>query len=253
MTQLHLPTDRTHRQYGLESRYPGIWRASQLAHDMGATIHTGYVALNQELPNAGWPLGQLIEILIDQFGTAELNLLMPALAQLDRRPVILLAPPHVPFASAFQRGRDSAVSLLWIAGTKHKDHLWAAEQILKNGSCGALLLWQKQVNTDVLRRLHLMAQKSQTLFFIIRPMHAAQSPSPAVLRIALTPKASGMQVNILKRRGANNDAPLFLYVNEHPYLSNRAIQPIQQPMLQPMAEMPFGARRQDRRSSIAAS
>ena len=104
MTQLHLPTDRTHRQHGLESRYPGIWRASQLAHDMGATIHTGYVALNQELPNAGWPLGQLIEILIDQFGTAELNLLMPALAQLDRRPVILLprfnAEETAPFHSS---------------------------------------------------------------------------------------------------------------------------------------------------------
>ncbi|MFZ6847392.1 translesion DNA synthesis-associated protein ImuA [Undibacterium sp. RuRC25W] len=247
MTQLHLPADRTHERHRLENRYPGIWRASQLAHDMAATIHTGYIALNQELPNAGWPLGQLIEILIAQFGTAELNLLMPALKRLDHRPVALLAPPHIPFASAYQQDAAEAVSLLWIAGTKHSDHLWSAEQILKNGSCGALLLWQKQIKTEVLRRLHLLAQKSQTLFFVIRPMQAAQSPSPAVLRIALTPKASGMQINILKRRGASNEAPLFLYTNDHPYLSSRVIEPLRQSV----PDSPLGLSRQDQQKQTS--
>ena len=220
-TQTSLPIGRTHAPGGMENYHPAIWRASQLAHDMSTTVTSGYVALDQELPNGGWPLGQLIEILIMHAGAAELRLLLPTLKNLGKRPIVLLAPPYIPNACAYQRDQSDAAKvapLLWISGKKHTDHLWSAEQILRNGSCGALLFWQTQIKTEALRRLHLIAQKSQTLFFVIRPVQAAQSPSPAVLRIALSPKASGIQINILKRRGAASETPLFLYINEHPYL-----------------------------------
>ena len=213
-------------QSGIENHHPDVWRASQLARDQGATVNSGFIALNRELPGGGWPLGQLIEILIAEAGIAEFKLLLPSLKHLGKRPIALLAPPHIPYACAYQGDASEPLPLLWIAGKKHSDQLWSAEQILKNGSCGALLLWQTQIKTEVLRRLHLMAQKSQTLFFVIRPLNAAQSPSPAILRIALTPKASGLQIDILKRRGAANETPLFLYINDHPYLSTRRVETV---------------------------
>ncbi|MFZ6861019.1 translesion DNA synthesis-associated protein ImuA [Undibacterium sp. Ji67W] len=221
-SQTPLPISRTHLPGGMESLHPDIWRASQLAHDNHATLSSGYVALNKELPNGGWPLGQLIEILVAQAATTEIKLLLPALRNLGSRPVALLAPPHIPLACAYQTETSMNIPLLWIASAKHIDSLWAAEQILKNGSCGALLFWQTQIKTEALRRLHLIAQKSQTLFVVIRPLQAAQSPSPAVLRLALKPQASGIQVDILKRRGAVSDTPLFLYLNNHPYLTLRS-------------------------------
>ena len=54
-----------------------------------------------------------------------------------------------------------------------RDALWAAEQILRSGCCGALLLWQQHVRSEALRRLHLAAQSGETLFCLMRPLAAA--------------------------------------------------------------------------------
>lgn len=61
------------------------------------------------------------------------------------------------------------------------DSLWSAEQILRAGSCGALLFWAQHVKSSSLRRLHLAAQSSETLFVMIRPLATAQDSSPALL------------------------------------------------------------------------
>jgi len=55
--------------------------------------------------------------------------------------------------------------------------LWATEQILRAGGCGALLFCAQYVQTSSLRRLHLAAQASETLFFMVRPLAAAQDAS----------------------------------------------------------------------------
>jgi protein ImuA len=90
------------------------------------------------------------------------------------------------------------------------DALWAAEQILKNGSCGALICWLPHVRPESLRRLHLAAQASDLLFIAVRPSSAAQNATPAPLRLALAPAAGGLSVHILKRRGPACDTPLYV-------------------------------------------
>jgi len=52
-----------------------------------------------------------------------------------------------------------------------------------------------------LRRLHLAAQHGDTLFFLFRPLAAAQDASPAPLRLSLRPAAGGIEVGFVKRRG----------------------------------------------------
>jgi hypothetical protein len=88
--------------------------------------------------------------------------------------------------------------------------LWAAEQVLRSGSCGALLFWQTQIRSDSLRRLHLAAQSAETLFFMMRPMAAAQDASPAPLRLGLRPKTGGIEIEFVKRCGPQRNGPLFL-------------------------------------------
>ena len=90
------------------------------------------------------------------------------------------------------------------------DALWAAEQVLRSGSCGALLFWPGHARGETLRRLHLAAQSGETLFFMLRPLAAAQDSSPAPLRLSLRPAAGGIEIGVVKRRGPQRDAPLFL-------------------------------------------
>src|SRR5690606_30539554 len=174
-------------------------------------ISTGYAALSAQLPGGGWPVGALIELLTPHAGVGEIRLLQPALAQLDRRhPIALVQPPHAPHLACWQGWQLNPAQLLWVAPERPLDALWAAEQILKHGSCGALLCWLPRVRPEALRRLHLAAQASDTLCVVLRPAAAAQHASPAPLRLALTPAAGGLSVHILKRRGPACTQPLFL-------------------------------------------
>ena len=60
-------------------------------------------------------------------------------------------------------------NLLWLRPSSSADALWAAEQILKNGSCGAVVLWQSNVRAESLRRLNLAAQSTDTWLWLMPP------------------------------------------------------------------------------------
>ncbi|WP_035200321.1 translesion DNA synthesis-associated protein ImuA, partial [Achromobacter xylosoxidans] len=181
-----------------EQIHPALWRATQLARGVARSLPTGHPTLSAELPDGGWPLGSLIELLAPQPGIGEIRLLRPALAQLEtRRPIALVQPPHAPHIASWMSWRLDPRQLLWVAPEKPLDALWAAEQILKNGSCGALLCWLPHVRPESLRRLHLAAQASDLLFVALRPASAAQHATPAPLRLALAPAPGGLSVHIL--------------------------------------------------------
>ncbi|WP_343732357.1 translesion DNA synthesis-associated protein ImuA [Duganella sp.] len=194
-----------------ETVHPSLWRADQLAQSATRCLDTGFAALSAQLPGGGWPLGSLIDLLLQQHGIGELRLLQPALAGLGQRPIVLLQPPHPPQALALAALGIEPSQLLWVrSGAKASDALWAAEQILRSGCCGALLLWQQHARGETLRRLHLAAQSGETLFCLLRPLAAAQEASPAPLRLSLKPAAGGIDIGFVKRRGPQRDAPLFL-------------------------------------------
>jgi protein ImuA len=194
-----------------EAVHPSLWRASQLAHSATRCIDTGFAALSAQLPGGGWPLGTLIDLLVQQHGIGELRLLRPALTGLGKRPIVLLQPPHAPQALALAALGLEPSQLIWIrSGARSSDALWAAEQVLRSGCCGALLLWQSHARGETLRRLHLAAQSGDTLFCMLRPLAAVQEASPAPLRLSLKPAAGGIDIGFVKRRGPQRDTPLFL-------------------------------------------
>jgi protein ImuA len=193
-----------------EDLHPSLWRASQLAHASTRCVDTGHPALSAQLPGGGWPAGTLIDLLVQQPGIGEIRLLGPSLARVAGRRIVLLAPPHAPQALALAALGLAPSQLVWLRASRSADALWAAEQVLKSGSCGALLFWQQHARGESLRRLHLAAQNGETLFFMFRPLAAAQDASPAPLRLALRPADGGIDIGFVKRRGPQRDAPLFL-------------------------------------------
>ncbi|HTN30886.1 MAG TPA: translesion DNA synthesis-associated protein ImuA [Pseudomonas sp.] len=174
-----------------------VWRG-QAVIAASASQPTGHAELDAALPGGGWPDAALSEILVAASGLGELRLLWPTLARLtasDER-VVLVAPPHIPYPQAWLAAGVDLRHLNIVRATG-RDALWAAEQCLRSGCCGAVLCWPKQADDRALRRLQIAAETGQTLAFAYRPLQEAANPSPAALR--LTVDAEG--VRILKCRG----------------------------------------------------
>ena len=204
-----------------EEIHPSLWRASQLARGGRRTLDTGYPALSTELPGGGWPIGALVDLLVQVPGVGEMRLLRPALSSLGDRPIALVQPPHIPDGLGLDYIGLSLDSLLQVKAPKSSDAFWSAEQILRAGTCGALILWAQHAQASSLRRLHLAAQSSETLFIMVRPLASAQDSSPALLRLALRPSADGLMVDIVKRRGPTRAEPLSIPLQPTPVLFSR--------------------------------
>ena len=66
------------------------------------TEPSGVKELDAVLPNGGWPVGTVVELMPLSTGIGEFRLLMPILARLTRteRHIALIRTPYVPFAPA---------------------------------------------------------------------------------------------------------------------------------------------------------
>jgi len=195
-------------QHVLE-RHP-VWRGSALVH-APAAIATGFAALDAELPGGGWPGGALTELLAATPGIGELGVVLPALARLTAagRPVVWLAPPHVPYAPALAAAGVDLTRIL-VVRSMEKDALWAAEQALRSASCAALLAWLAHPRYAELQRLAVAAEAGRAVAWLWRPPSAAAESSPACLRLALEAAPAGLAVHIVKRRGTPLARALFL-------------------------------------------
>ncbi|USW93263.1 translesion DNA synthesis-associated protein ImuA [Pseudomonas proteolytica] len=193
----------------LDSLFNGgrVWKGRPAAPP--ASVHpTGLAALDAVLPSGGWPEAALSEILVAQQGVGELQLVWPTLARLSAagERIVLVAPPYTPYPHAWQ---NAGVDLrqLSVIQADERDALWAAEQCLRSGSCGAVLCWPRKADDRALRRLQVAAETGQTLGFAWRAMCEAINPSPAALRLAVEPH----QVRVLKCRGGlAHPAPIAL-------------------------------------------
>jgi len=161
---------------------------------------TGHASLDSVLPIGGWPPAALTEILIPAHGSGELRLLWPTLARLadSGERIVLVAPPYVPYPQAWQAAGVDLRQLSVIQASE-RDALWAVEQCLRSGSCGAVMCWPNSVDDRALRRLQVAAETGETLAFAFRGQQAAGNPSPAALRIAIDLRPS--QLRVLKCRG----------------------------------------------------
>ena len=196
-------------------RDPRLWRGQDNPPPPPSRHATGFTALDDALPAGGWPEASLVEILFSADGLGELSLLLPTLAALssDDRPVLVVAPPYRVYAPAWQAA-GLRLSQLHVLDANPKDALWAMEQTLRAGCCGAVLGWPMQADDNSLRRLQVAAETGQTPGFAFRPMGALSNPSPAALRLSLRGTESHPELRILKCRGA---LPPSRPIPFHPY------------------------------------
>jgi len=192
---------------------PLVWRGDQLAR-IEQTVPSGLVELDRALPGGGWPQNALTELLLDEEGIGELRLLMPALQRLAQagESIVLVAPPHLPHAPAIAAAGIDPAQVIIVAATEDKHRWWAAEQVLRANSVGALLFWPGSLGEQRLRRLQLAAQEGETLAFVFATTTRAAQPSPAPLRIRLSPAGARLRVDVFKRRGGVMSAPLLVDV-----------------------------------------
>ncbi len=183
-----------------------VWRGS-VDSVACPEVSTGWPKLDAALGSVGWPLGTLIELLVPTAGAGELSLLVPALKTLadagegaHTRWLVWVSPPHVVYPPALQQAGIAAEHILLVDAVSLNDRLWAIEQSLRTRSCLAVLAWVDTVDDRWLRRLKLAAADSVALLVLCRPVAQQVQPSPASVRMVLSPTMQGLDVHVIKRK-----------------------------------------------------
>jgi len=195
---------------------PRVWRGRNGDRNqarMPIGLSSGYEKLDRHLPGGGWPQQALTEILSEQHGIGELQLLMPALASLsieDPGPdhakpgwIAWVAPPFQPYPPALQKWGVNLSRMLIVRPKNDSEILWSAEQALSSGTCAAVLLWPETLDDKASRRLQLAAEKGNSWAIAFRPLTAGSEPSAAALRIELRADRESTRLTILKSRGGS--------------------------------------------------
>ena len=148
-------------------------------------------------------------------GIGEIRLMLPALARLqaDRRDVVWIAPPHLPYAPALAAGGLDLARLLIVRCRSVADQLWAYEQALRAPECGAAFAWLGAHDDRVLRRLAVAAREGRTWGVLWRRPGQQTLATAAPLRLALSPQERRLAVRVLKRRGGEVAQPVLIDVD----------------------------------------
>ncbi|MGI9309412.1 MAG: translesion DNA synthesis-associated protein ImuA [Gammaproteobacteria bacterium] len=190
---------------------PRVWQG-QSTPPQWQGLASGYAKLDQHLPGGGWPLHALTEILLEHYGTGELQLLMPALARLSQSGlhtdsatetgwIAWISPPFEPYPPALLQWGVNLSRVLLVRPKVADEALWAAEQALASGNCAAVLLWSEVLDDAASRRLQLAAEKGRSWAIAFRSLKARAQSSAAALRIELMAGKQGTDLGILKSRG----------------------------------------------------
>ena len=193
-------------------KLPGVWRGGELEHAAQPSVATGHAALDRELPGGGWPTGTLSEVLHDGVGIGEITFLAGALtrASAGDRLIAWVNPPHLPYAPALAQSGLPLERCLVVRPLDREDGLWAAEQALRSGACGAVLCWLAHDEYAWLRRLQMAAEAGRAMAVMFRSSAAERLSTPAHLRVVLAREDGILKVRIPKRRGPPLVAPIAL-------------------------------------------
>jgi cell division inhibitor SulA len=186
-------------------QHPAVWRGARapLVDSRRTGVATGFAALDQALPDGGWPRDGVAELLCPEWGCGEAELVLPLLRQLSNQPrwLVWINPPWLPYAPALAQQGVALEHTLLLRSEQDRDLLWAMEQCLASGSCSLVQGWPARPGPQQIRRLQLAAQKGHSLGLLLRPTACARQPSPAPLRLELARAQQGLQARVVKCRG----------------------------------------------------
>ena len=196
------------------ARLPGVWRGGELEHALQPVVATGHDALDRELPGGGWPTGTLTEVLHDTMGIGEVSFLAGALARAggDDRLIAWIDPPHLPYAPALAQSGLALERCLVVRPVHRDDALWAAEQAMRSGACGAVLFWLAHDEYAWLRRLQMAAEAGRAMAVLFRSTAVERLSTPAHLRVVVASDEGALDIRIPKRRGPPLVSPITLRI-----------------------------------------
>jgi cell division inhibitor SulA/protein ImuA len=204
------------------ARLPGVWRGGELENIVHAVHATGHAVLDAQLPGGGWPTGTLSEVLHEGVGIGEVSFLAGALTRACEgdRLVAWINAPYLPYAPALAQRGIPLERCMVVRPANREDALWAAEQSLKSGACGAVLLWipegRRESDYAWLRRLQMAAESGRAMAIFFRPASAEKLSTPAHLRVALSREDGMLKMRIPKRRGPPLVKPIALEIGFKP-------------------------------------
>ena len=218
----------------LLQQIPNLWRADALGAAAPQFVSSGYAELDRAL-GGGWPVPGLLELLCDQWGIGELQLLLPLMLVLSAqasssvptsmpiKPMLWINPPFEPQALALaQYGLEPAQH--WLSRNLNAtDAVWAMEQSLRSGACVMVLSWLSGLNMASLRRLKLAALSGACVAVLFRPTREAAQTTAANLRLRLTATSAGLQVELLKVQGRRPCRVLLSTIPDQRYWLRRSV------------------------------
>lgn len=211
---------------------PNLWRANALTAAAPQLVASGYAELDRAL-GGGWPVPGLLEVLCDQWGIGELQLLLPLMAALSApasssvvkpvvlKPILWINPPFEPQALALaQQGLEPVQH--WLSRNLNAtDAVWAMEQSLRSGACVLVLAWLSGLSMPSLRRLKLAALSGACAGVLFRPQREAAQATTANLRLRLNATPAGLHVELLKVQGRRPGSVLLsMEPEQRPWLRN---------------------------------
>lgn len=204
---------------------PNPWHGGAFAEPPQG-VPTGFAELDGLLPERGWVQSGLTELLIPRDGAGALQLILPILARLSRRPrwIAWVAPPYLPYAPALHAAGVDLSRLVRVYPRPGQDGLATVEACLRAGTCSAVLAWPVAGELQGLRRLHRAAMHGNAWGVLFRPDHFATSASPAAQRVQVAAAADGIELTRFDERGACGSEQVEL-----PF--ERLLQPLSAPRL----------------------
>jgi cell division inhibitor SulA/protein ImuA len=168
-------------------------------------------------------------VLHDGVGIGEVSFLAGALARAadGARMIAWINALHLPYAPALAQAGIPLDRCLVVRPADREDALWAAEQSLKSGACGAVLLWMERFAQEYawLRRLQMAAESGRAMAVLFRSTAAERHSTPSHLRVVVASDRAQMKVRIPKRRGP----PLHQFIpcsgSHSNFLSSRSRSP----------------------------
>ena len=147
----------------------GLWRARDLNGRQTASSdcgqNTGFPQLDELLIDGGWPRAALVEVLCDRYGVGELRLLTSALTRpvSDAHWTVLINPPCVPYAPAFQALGINVHELMVVHPSSHQEALWSFEEVIASGSTRTVLAWlsESDLQDKQLRRIQAKSKEHE--------------------------------------------------------------------------------------------
>jgi cell division inhibitor SulA len=164
---------------------------------------TGMAALDEMLPDGGWPKHGVVEIIVPDDHAGAIELVLPALRRLARqgRWIAMVTPPLPARTRLFTDDAINANKVLQVNPHPGRSALWTVESMLETGDCAVVLAWPG-CDTELMdKRLQMAAVRGKSLCVLFRSESHTGCRSGVDVRLRLEVSEAGRAVYRLNSQG----------------------------------------------------